>query len=339
LGKILRISINPIIYRLGIKTEWFSKFINNKNSDLDNSNHSVAEVVYFVNLFFKKYGLQIDGLKLYYTKYNLKLFIIFNPIAISYKRSSFPIKLKKNKCVSFKCLLINNYLKYKHLAVLLNNIGNNNSKLLDKTLLYNRLNMVVIIGLLRLKHLNLKQNFFINLFINKFTVIVKLFSDYKKSVTTIFKQLSRNTDSNMFYLIRKHHLIFNIIRLRKFDQLVSYRTVFNLIYSSIKLKNKTVVLSNVLSLKLLSIKNLKHIGIFLKYIETLCILLLLRPGFVLGLKAVLTGNIYKNQRATQFILAIGQCINNSKINQNVGYNKSTCFTANGTLGIKVYIKS
>jgi hypothetical protein len=331
-------SINPIVYRLGVKTEWFFKFINNKTSDLDNSNHCISEVVYFVNLFFKKYGLQIDSLKLCYTKYNLKLFITYNLIVLTYKKPSRFTKLKRSITISFKGLVINDYLKYKYLTVLFKNIGTNNNKFINKSLIYNRIHIMSIIGLLKLKYFNLKQAFFVNFFIGKFIVIMKLFLDYKKSVTVVLKQLFKNIDSTIFYHICKHHLISNIIRLRKFDWLASYKIVLNIVYSSLKLTNRTKALSNILSLKLPSIKNLKYIGIFLKFIETLCILFLIRLGFILGFKTFLIGNMTKNQRATQSTITIGQCINNSKINANIYYNKSVCFTANGTLGLKVYIK-
>jgi hypothetical protein len=331
-------SINPIVYRLGVKTEWSSKFISNKISDFDNSNHCISEVVYFVNLFFKKYGLQIDSLKLCYTKYNLKLFILYNLIIYVYKKSNSFTKLRRSITISFKGLVINNYFKYKYLTVLFKTIGTNNNKLINKSFIYNRLHIISITGLLKFKYLNLKQAFFINLFIHKFIVIMKLFLDYKKSLTVVLKQLFKNPDSNILYHICKHHLISNIIRLRKFDWLASYKIILNVVYSSLKLTNRTKALSNILSLKLPSIKNLRYIGIFLKYIEALCILFLIRLGFILGFKTFLTGNMTKNQRARQSTIIIGQFINNSKINTNIHYNKSVCFTANGTLGIKVYIK-
>lgn len=323
---------------MSVKKEWFFKFISNKKSDIDNSNHSITELISFINLFFKKYGLQASNLKLYYNKYNLKLFVSYNLIDYIYNKSSFSIKLEKYTSFSVEQPVINSYLKYKYLAILFHSIGDK-IKVINKSFIYNKLSIPSIIFLFKSKYLSSKQALFVNLFLSKLTVTINLFLNYKKSSTLVFQPLFKNTGLNICYYLNKNYLIFNVIRLRKFNWLVSHRTVLNLVYSSLKLSNKTTILSNILSFKLPIVKGLKHIGNFLKYLETVCILLLLRSAHILGLKIILTGNITKNQRATKLVTLIGQHINNSKINENITYDTVTCFTVNGTLGIKVLVKS
>lgn len=327
--------INPTIFRLGVIKDWFIKFINTKIIDLANFIYNTIEIVNFIHIYFNKYKLYVSKLYLYNNKYDLKLFIIYGPLVVAYKQNNSLIGLNKDNLLIYQFITINNYLKFKYLLYLYNSM---NSRILsiNKGFIFNRLNILKLIYLLKFKHFNLKQVGFINLIINKFIVILKLFLDYKTSILVIFRQLPKNVKLKASLIINKFQLMLNIIKLRKFDQLEFFKFILNLIYNSILLESKVVFISDILRLKLLNIRG--SISLFIKYIENLLVLFLFKSNIIVGLKLILKGNIIKNKRAIKMSVNIGHSISNSKISNNITYHKSTCFTVKGTFGIKIFIQ-
>lgn len=327
--------INPIIFRLGVTKDWFTKFINTKVIDLANFIYNTIEIVNFIHLYFNKYRLYVSKFCLYNNKYDLKLFIVYGLQTVVYKQNNSLMALNKINLLVYHFITINNYLKFQYLLALYINI---NSKILSisKYLFFNRLNIFKLIYLLKFKYLNFKQIGFINLIINKFIAILRLFLNYKVSILVIFKQLAKNIKLKTFLAINKYQLILNILKLRKFDQLEFFRLILNLIYNSILLKSKVILISDILRLKLPNIK--RSINLFIKYIENLLLLFLFKSNIIVGLKLILKGNIIKNKRAIKMIVNIGHFINNSRISNDIIYHKSTCFTVKGTFGIKIFIQ-
>lgn len=155
----------------------------------------------------------------------------------------------------------------------------------------------------------------------------------------VFKQLIKNMNFRLIHNKSKELLTFNLLKIRKFDKLPYFKSILNLLYYCFILVDKVTVFSYILSSKLPNIKEIKNVNIFLKFLENAFKYFLIKLNIVKGLKLILKGNLTKNKRATKAIITIGNVVNNSKINNNLSFDQTTCFTAKGTLGIKTYIKN
>lgn len=331
--------INSIIFRLGINRNWNSKFIYTKISDLDNYLNNIMEITSFINMFLINYNIFCFYLKINYNKYNLFLLILYSFKNFSFKKTIIFINLKNKLTVNFNISIIKNYFKFNYLNIISNFISTI-AKFTYINIILNRVHIVYLIYLLRYKYFNFKQIFFFNFFINKFISIIKLFLNYKVSFIIIFKQLTKNTGLRSIFLINRQQLILNIIKLRKFDKFKFYNSLLNLMFSYIKLENNNIsIILNILNSKLLNLKKVKFITVFLNYLIGLLTLYFLKLNLIIGFKIIIKGNLNKNKRATKLVKNIGSFINYSKINNNLISKKSICFTDKGTIGLKIFIKS
>jgi ribosomal protein L4 len=116
--------INPIIYRLGTKTSWVSKYCEKKRHELKNLSFNELQLTKFIKLFFKKTGLQLKNCKIYYKKNSLHFFLIYdiiklklkNLILIKHKLSNelkFFKNLYKKNPVIFNIMQLKNIYKLK----------------------------------------------------------------------------------------------------------------------------------------------------------------------------------------------------------------------------------
>lgn len=335
---------------MGVNKDWSFKFIEKKTTDISHYYFFSLEIFNYIYRFFNKYTFKILNIKLYYNINNIKLYIIFYVSNIVFKKSN--IKTKKgifssNSMQYLQLVSLNSdILRFKH-YINLKYLKQNYKyfKHMDWfqykpfviTYIFCRLNILKFIRFIKYKNIYFKYQFFLNSFFNKLLISLKRFFNNKCCVVIVFKQLMKNRDSSIFLSIHKQLLTFSILKLRKFDKLIYFNIVFNLLYYCLRLKNKAILISDIVSSKLPNIKAVKSVHNFFKFIENVFNLFLIKLRILKGLKLIFKGNLTKNKRATKLIITVGDAINNSKINNNLSFDKVTCFTAKGTLGIKTYI--
>lgn len=352
MGQIKIIIINPILFRLGINKDWNLKFIEKKNIDLNNYYFYCLEIFNFIHVFLKKYGFNISNIKLFYNKNNIKIYIIFYVSITVFKKVNTKINkvtfLRDTKLnsqliiINYQLSYFKYYIKLKHINKICKYIKNKNwflSKNLVINYMFFRLNVFKFIYFMKCKFNNLKYEFFFNRFFNKFLISLKCFFNNQICVFIVFKQLIKNTDSKLLFNTNKQFLIFNILKLRKFDKLHYFRHILNLLYYYLVLDNKAILISYLLFYYLPNIKEIKKVNLFFKFINNIFNLFFIKLYLFKGLKIILKGNLTKNKRANKTIIKMGNFINNSKINNNLNFDQITCFTLKGTLGIKIYIKN
>lgn len=345
--------INPIIFRLGIKQDWNLKFIYKKRFDLINYSFKNLEIINFIQLFFKKYGIVIDNLKIYYKYNDIKLYIIYSFITFIYEKINYKkninqinyynqtLSTKKLLLFNSKILTVKSYVKLKYLKKFYKQISKSNYIFFNNIIInyiINRSNLFKFIDLIKFQFINLKQNFLLNKFINKFIISLKLFLNNKTNLILIFKQSIKNIDSKYLFIIKKQIFLLNILKLRKYNKLNSFKFFINLIYYSLKLKKKVFNISEFLNNNFPNIKKIKLVNTFLKFIEQLFKLFFYKLNYIKGITIVLNGNFSKNKGATKNFIIIGDKLNNLKINNNLDYKELLIFTIKGTVGIKIFIK-
>ena len=135
----------------------------------------------------------------------------------------------------------------------------------------------------------------------------------------------------------RKHFILNLIKLRKFENNLMFKELINFICKSKTLKIKAYILTEFLKTKLEQLKNLKFFNFFFIFVTNCLKYFLINNKIVKGIKIIIKGNLTKKQRAVKKTLKIGKDINNSKINLNLSFHQSCCYTKKGTFGIKTII--
>lgn len=210
---------------------------------------------------------------------------------------------------------------------------------------FNRLILLKFIYLVKFKSVSLKQSFFINKFVNKFIIGLTQFLNNKTTIIVILKQLTKNTDSEIFFNLKKRKLIFNLLKLRKFEELSYFRFNLNFVYNFLILKQTVKIIPEFLNLKFPNLKKVKIINIYFKFIENILKLFLINEYYSNLIKIIFKGNLLKNKRATKKIITVNKTnsimrdlIQKLKVNNNLSYNQLICFTIKGTISIKIFIK-
>jgi hypothetical protein len=337
---------------LGLNKDWNLKFIEKKNTDINGYYFNSLEIFDYVYTFLNKYSFKVLNTKLYYNRNNIKLYVVFYSSNIVLRQlntkiseATFLVKSKLNSLLitfNAQVLRFKYYIKLRHLKQVYQYIRNKDW-FFNKTFVINyvfcRLSIFKFICFVKYKYINLKYNFLLNNFFSKFLISLSRFFSNKACILIVFKQLIKNMNFRVVQNRSKHLLTFNLLKIRKFDKLPYFKSILNLLYYCFILVDKVTVLSYILSSKLPNIKEIKNVNTFLKFVENALKYFLIKLNIVKGLKLILKGNLTKNKRATKAIIIIGNVINNSKINNNLSFNQTTCFTAKGTLGIKTYIKN
>jgi hypothetical protein len=242
--------------------------------------------------------------------------------------------------INVKILNLKLYLKLKFLKFIhykLKYYIINSLNYLTINYIIKRLNILKFVYFLKFKFNNLIQFFFINQFIYKFIIILSLFLKPINFIFIIFKQLNKNINSKALINFKKPNLIFNILKIRKFETLAGFKITVNFIYNIIKLKSKSHLITQFLNIKLPNIKNTSFFFKFIKFINLVVNQFFIKYNTIVGFKLILNGNINKNKQFFNTIINLGKNSTNLKINNNLDYNKLTFFTSKGTFGIKLLI--
>ena len=122
--------------------------------------------------------------------------------------------------------------------------------------------------------------------------------------------------------------------LRKFSSNPLLETLLETTLLSISEKNGAKLLADLLALELKNIREQNRVFFILKNI--LLNLIEIKSINVKGIKIVMNGRFGKAPRARKRVLTVGN-VPLQTITSNISYSQSICYTANGTIGINVFI--
>lgn len=331
---------NPNILRLSKTTDWASKYIEKKSRESYLQTAKDLEIKKFTYQFFKNNGLIIHSCKINYSDNSLQLFITYHQsvnstsILSNINKSN---KIKLAKLTSYKKAIYSNVIKnvekihtYENLSYKKNTLKLANNKLL-------KLKRLRIIKYYK-KYLNLKsnkiiKNTFNNNFLNKFLQSLTLF--YPNQVVLILKPLNSNNLKNMGkkqmnFLKRK------LIKIKKYQRNDFFNEGVNLVFSSISNKYSADLVAKYITSNL---KKLKRHNFFLRFLKAVLNIFIIKnlKSEIAGVKIKLKGRLNGIPRAKHKTINVGENMPILTINSNIRYAESVAYTANGTIGVKVWV--
>lgn len=305
--------INPIIFRLGIlKNEWKSKFISKNLEEFSLYNFQSLEIKKYLNQFLNETGLLLHDYKIFYTTKSLHLYIsyfltskiIINIKKLKIKKASIKPKQNRSQVCVFSKSKVQVYKKY------------------EKFLQTNKFKYQTVIK---------KNNFLeqilegLTLFLSKKLNIVIIFQHVRKGLSLNFNKLTgldKKIIKNKFLSLRKH--VKNPL----------FKDMLNLLILCVQLKNSANILAEFICYRLAKIKKHSQFFYLLKYI--LISLQKTKISKIKGIKIKIKGRFNGRPRTASKFIIIGE-IPVQTLKTQIDYAESTCYTFNGTFGVKVWL--
>lgn len=354
-------TVNPNIFRLGKTKNWTSKYFAKKTPETSIYAFKDLEIRKFTDKFFKDNGLTVNNCKINYSDDgSLHVFVSYyltlkslslisnltneqkiNLIKVRSRKSS---KAKKKQRQLKK--IIRNYVEYQ-------NITHNN---LVRNLVAKKNHNKAITSILREKQAFKTRRIKLLRFYKKFLTIRKFkqFNSVKANsfTTKFFNSLHFFLKKNIKIFLTLHQLNKNVhqemnknkikflkkslIKLRKYKQNEFFKEGVNILFMSTTKHQMANLLSQFVSTHLAKSKK-KH-NFFLKFVTTTLTLFESNPDSnIKGMKIKISGRLNGRPRARHKIITVGNGVPAITLNSNMDYAESTAYTANGTLGVKVWI--
>lgn len=340
---------NPNIIQLNKTNAWNSNYIEKTSKDFHLHTIKDIEIKKFIVNFFKASGLIIQNCKLNYANNNLTIFLMYqqtyNSIGIikeidkeqnlKIKKEIIPLKKNMLQKQFYALKSIKNYFNYKNTVFYKQNT-------LKKRLLLKKVNTIKRLKIINFykKYLSLKENktianSFAKSFLNTLFNSLSVFYINLNNITLIIKSLSNNSSKNMnekkFVNLKK-----KLIKLRKYQRNDFFKDGINSAFSTVTNKNSSEMLAVYIANTL---KKLKRHNFFFKFLKTLLTIFITKNliNTVKGIKIKIKGRINGAPRAKNKIINIGKAMPLFTIDSSINYAETTAYTANGTLGIKVWI--
>jgi hypothetical protein len=337
--------VNPNIFQINKTNEWNSKYIEKKSKDFYLHTIKDLEVKKFIYKFFKNHNLSVHNCKLNYSDNSLNIYVSYQQ---DYNSISFINNINKTQKIKFiNNTIVKNNKSNNNILKTIKNYHNYEHLIFKKFILKKKLNNNKISTIKRLKilkfykkYFNLKKaqqikNIIFNNFLNKFFKSLSLF--YKKLIKINLIIQPLNTKLTSVLNKKKQDIIKKkLIKLKKYQKSNFFREGTNVIFSLIKRGNSAFLLSNFVSLFL---KKLKYHNFFFKFIKTALTIFISDKSIsskIKGIKLKIKGRLNKAPRAKSKIITIGN-LPVFTIDSTIDYAETTAYSANGTLGVKVWI--
>lgn len=342
---------NPNILRLSRTDKWDSKYTEKKSNEFYLHTSKDLELQKFILKFFKTCGLSIHCCKINYSNSNLTIFI-------SYKQNFGSIVLINalNKNQKIRVTKAEKDIKEEidktSFSGALNNSKNYheyNDLLYKKDFLKKKSapRMLKIKRSKALKHykeyLALKRgdkkvvNVKSNNFLNRFFQSLSLFLNKPLNITLVMRPLSNDMRSFVTKKLNSR-LKASIIQIKKFKRNNFFKDGVNLIFLSLNAQNSADLLSKFIAKTLNKLKRHKF---FLKFLKTI-LLMFINKRFsskIKGVRIKIKGRINGAPRAKSRLVRVGNTMPIMSVDSKINYSESTAYTANGTLGVKVWVNN
>jgi Ribosomal protein S3, C-terminal domain len=162
---------------------------------------------------------------------------------------------------------------------------------------------------------------------------VSLFIEKRFHVSLVFRNVNRginlilNESERLF--LKKY-----IILLKRYSKKDYFKDCLNIFIVASKIDQSSRLFSNILSDHL---KSLRYHKPFLSFVSKLLRTIVISKIFSLkGIKLHINGRLNNKSRSSDFLVTLGAIPTINKNSEIIDYSESTCYTKNGTLGIKVW---
>lgn len=342
---------NPNILRLSRTDKWDSKYTEKKSNEFYLHTSKDLELQKFILKFFKTHGLSIHSCKINYSNNNLAIFISYKQnfgsiVLINALNKNQKIRvtkaergIEKEICkTSLSGALKNskNYREYKDLLY--------KKDLLKKKSAPGRLKMRRSKALRHYKEcLALKKgdkrivNIKSDNFLNRLFQSLSLFLNKPLNITLVMRPLSNDVRSFVTKKLNSK-LKASIIQIKKFKRNAFFKDGVNLLFLSLNTQNSAELLSNFIAK---TVSKLKRHKFFLKFLKII-LLMFINKGFsskIKGIKVKIKGRLNGVPRAKSLLMMIGSTMPVMSVDSKIDYSESTAYTANGTLGVKVWVNN
>lgn len=338
--------VNPNIYRISNAENWNSRYTEKKSNEFYLYQAKDLQLKKFIIKFFKKYGLNTHKLKLNYSNNNLDILTVYTQSAnsvlvIDAINKNQKIKLTKNKFTvtekkrkNYKPITKTIKKIYSYEALLIKKRGD---KLKKKKSIRSRIKILKYFKkYLAVKNDKSINNSLLNNFLEKLLVSLSIFFDKAITISLILKPLLKNVKKIVKEKKDRALLKRKLIKLKKFEKNDFFRDGINSVFLSLINLNSASLLSKYVAYTLGKLKRHNFFLLFLKkIIETFMTKRLLSA--VKAVKIKIKGRINGASRARKKIVAIGQNIPVLTLKAPIDYAESTAYTANGTIGVKVWL--
>ena len=164
---------------------------------------------------------------------------------------------------------------------------------------------------------------------------LRLFINKKINIFLTFKQLNKNSkqvfNSENIEILKK-----KIVVLKKYEQNSFFKEGLNTLFTCTTQQNSADLIAEFIAFQL---KKLKRHNFFLRFVKTALLIFITNKkstSLIKGIKIKIKGRLNGVPRAKHKIINIGKGVPNLTINSKINYAESTSYTANGTLGIKIW---
>jgi len=162
---------------------------------------------------------------------------------------------------------------------------------------------------------------------------ISSFTKKRFHVSLVFKNINRGINITLTP-IEKAFLKKQAILLKAYSKQKYFKDCLNLFIIGAKIRYSSKLFSIFLTEHL---KYLKYHKPFLSFVTKLLRIIIFSKNFVLrGIKFIISGRLNNKPRSSSSVVIIGNIPTTTKSIETIDYSESTCYTKNGTFGVKVW---
>lgn len=162
---------------------------------------------------------------------------------------------------------------------------------------------------------------------------ISLFTKRKFHISLVFKNINRGInvifDDSERSFLKKQSLL-----LKRYSKKDFFKDCLNIFVIAAKISNSSKLFSYIISEHL---RHLRYHKPFLAFVSRLLKILIFPKKFLLkGIKLIINGRLNNKSRSSSFLVRLGSIPTVTKSSELIDYSESTCYTKNGTFGVKVW---
>lgn len=312
---------NPVILRLGTTKTYNYYHIEKKPFEHAFYNFKVLEIYNFVYKFFRDNKLIVQNCKINYSdNKTLHIYVSYFASAkthLANEKLNFQNKQNQYNLIDY-LKLINKpsffYLKKsKQIKFKLKNYYAQKLKIYNKNFANQKLK---------------KKNFLSNLLESLYNFVNKNIKIYL-TIKQLNKNLKQKIDKNDLTKIKK-----SLIKINRYKQTDFFKESINILFLCCQQPTSAKLIADFLANQL---QKTKRHYFFIKFVlKCIKIFKKINHSKLKGIRIKITGRINRVPKARHKIIEIGNNLPIFSISSNINYSESVAYTANGTIGIKVW---
>lgn len=182
--------------------------------------------------------------------------------------------------------------------------------------------------LYRTRHVLKKHNFH-----EQILETISQFTKNRFHISLTFKNINRGTNL-ILTSTEKDFLKKKAILLKSYSRQKYFKDCLNLFIIGAKISHSSILFSSFITEHL---KHLRYHKPFIAFVIKFLKIIIFSKLFVLkGIKIVISGRLNNKPRSKSSVAILGSIPTITKTNELIDYSENTCYTKNGTFGIKVW---